>query len=460
VPVKTVFPGRYEDPQLIARGGMGEIYRAHDTTLGRIVAIKLLDDRFALDESVRQRFTREALAAARLSSEPSTVTIFDVGDWDDRPFIVMEYLPGGSLEDVLKRGGAQPPARVLEWLAQAAQALDHAHELGVVHRDVKPANLLLGEDERVRVADFGVASARGLDSLTQTGTIIGTAGYLSPEQASGHEATASSDCYALGVVAFELLAGSRPFQSSNATTEAADHVLAPPPSITERRPGLPPALDAVLRRAMAKNPQARYATCGEFVEALRDAFTRDAEPTRVMSVPVAPQRRGGFLLSLVLAMLLAAGILGAVLLTRRHDNPQTLRVTITQRGTTVRETVTQPATPPPTPPKTATTTQQTATTTQQTATTTTAASAAANGFAKMRAGDYTGALPLLQQAAQALQGSGSVAEAYNDFNLAFTLAKTQGCSQQVLDLLDESQRIQGHRKPIDDLRHACKHARH
>jgi serine/threonine protein kinase len=450
MPVRTAsLPPRYEIPQLIARGGMGEIYRAHDSTLGRDVAIKVLDDRFALDESVRQRFTREALAAARLSSEPSAVTIFDVGEWDDRPFIVMEYLAGGSLEDVLKRGGAQDPARVLGWLEQAAQALDHAHESGIVHRDVKPANLLIGDDERVRVADFGVASARGLASLTETGTIIGTAGYLSPEQAGGHEATSSSDCYALAVVAFELLAGSRPFQSNNPTTEAADHVLAPPPSITERRPGLPPALDAVFRRAMAKDPHARYATCGELVAALRGAFTRDAEPTRIMSVPQTPRRPGRFAVPLVLALILGAGVLGAVLLTTRDDKPNTLRVTITQRGTTIRETVTQRATPPPSP--------NTATTTATP--TTSAASAAANGFAKMRAGDYAGALPLLQQAATALQGSGSLAEAYNDYNLAFTLAKTQGCSQQVLDLLDASQRIQGHRKPINDLRHACKHAR-
>jgi serine/threonine-protein kinase len=428
----AALPERYRDPQLIARGGMGEVYCATDTTLGRTVAIKVL--RPALDETFRQRFTREALAAARLSSDPSTVTIFDVGEWDGRPFIVMEYLTGGSLEDALKREGAQPPARVLEWLEQAAHALDHAHGQGVVHRDVKPANLLIGEDGHVRVADFGVASARGLDSLTQTGTVIGTAGYLSPEQALGRGATPASDCYALGVVAFELLAGSRPFQSTSATAEAAAHVQSPVPSLTERRRALPTELDAVIAQALAKDPDHRFATCSEFVAALRAAFADAAGTTRVLAAPAAHRPRR-LVLPVVVLLLVAAGILAAVLLTTHGGG--THAVTVTQRGTTVQQTVTlrETTTPPPT---------------------VSAASAAAQGFAKMQAGDYAGALPLLEQAARSLQGSGSLNEAYNDYNLAVSLAQTQGCSSQVLDLLDASQAIQGHRKPIDQLRHACK----
>jgi serine/threonine-protein kinase len=433
-----ILPARYRNPRLIARGGMGKIYAATDSTLERVVAVKVLDDRFALDDTFRARFTREALAAARLSSGPSTVTIFDVGEYDGRPFIVMEHVTGGSLEDVIKRDGAQTPARALEWLEQAAHALDHAHEQGVVHRDVKPANLLLGEDGGVRVADFGVASARGLVSLTQTGTVIGTAGYLSPEQALGNAATAASDCYALAVVAFELFAGTRPFENSSATAEAAAHVQSPVPSIFH----LPREVNAILARAMAKDPSARFATCSEFVAALRAAFADDAGATGIVA-RVAPQRRHRFALPLVLALLVAGGILAAVLLTTRdgaRTARQPLRVTITERGTTVERTVTQRATPPPT-----------------TAAVDNAA-AAAQGFAKLQAGDYAGALPLLQQAAQALQGSGSLNEAYNDYNLAFALAKTQGCSSRVLDLLDASQQIQGHRKPIDDLRHGCRKA--
>src|ERR671914_913999 len=167
----NLLPPRYRDPQRIGQGGMGEIYRAEVELLGRTVAIKLLADRYAADEAVRSRFTREALAAARLSGQPYTITIFDVGEHERRPFIVMEYLRGGSLEDRLREHGAQEPARVLDWLEEAASALDAAHANGIVHRDVKPGNLLLTPDGSVRVADFGVASAAGLDSLTAAGTV-------------------------------------------------------------------------------------------------------------------------------------------------------------------------------------------------------------------------------------------------------------------------------------------------
>src|SRR5947207_3680969 len=208
----TLLPTRYRDPELVARGGMGAVYCATDASLGRPVAIKVLDERLASDESLRKRFEREALTAARLSGEAGIVTIFDVGEWNGRPYIVMEYVRGRSLQDVLRDDGAQAPASMLRWLDQTARALDYAHERGVVHRDVKPSNLLLDRQGRVHVVDFGVATAVGLDSLTQTGTVIGTAGYLSPEQAQGHPATPASDRYALGIVAYELLAGVRPFE--------------------------------------------------------------------------------------------------------------------------------------------------------------------------------------------------------------------------------------------------------
>ena len=170
-----ILPARYRNPQLIGRGGMGDIYRATDAALGRDVAVKVLAERYAQDAAVRERFTREALAAARLSGEASIVTIFDVGEHHGRSYIVMEYLGGGSLEDVLRRSGAQPPARVFAWVDQAARALDAAHRRGVVHRDVKPGNLMLDREGNVHVADFGIASAAGMDSLTVTGTVLGTA---------------------------------------------------------------------------------------------------------------------------------------------------------------------------------------------------------------------------------------------------------------------------------------------
>ena len=226
-----IFPPRYKGPQRVGRGSMGEIYRATDATLGRAVAIKVLAQLYAENDSIRERFTREALAAARLSGAPNTITVFDVGEWNGRPFIVMEYLSGGSLEARLQADGPQPTGRALDWLEQAARALDAAHAAGVVHRDVKPANLLLDREGNVHVADFGIASAAGMDSLTQTGTILGTAGYLSPEQAKGERATSASDQYALGVVGFELLTGQRPFQAETMTAEATAHVHQPVPSV-------------------------------------------------------------------------------------------------------------------------------------------------------------------------------------------------------------------------------------
>ncbi len=441
-----VLPPRYQDARLVAIGGMGEVYRATDTVLGRTVAVKLLSERYASDETVRERFAREGLAAARLSSEPGIVMIFDVGENDGRPFIVMEFLSGGSLQEVLEREGAQPPPRVLRWLEDAAEGLDRAHARGVVHRDVKPANLLLGADGRLQVADFGVASAAGLASLTATGTVIGTAGYLSPEQAQGSAATPASDRYSLAVVAWELLAGGRPFQNMNVAAEATAHVWSPVPPL----PGAPPRVDAVFTRALAKNPETRFRSCREFTAALHAAFVRTATPTRVVAAPppAVPRRRRNLLLPLLIALLLAAaGATAAIIVANRDSGSpaRVVRVTVTRSGKTVLRTVTTQRTGPP----------ATTGTTAGTTTGTSGASTAAAGYARMQVGDYAGALRLLQQAAQQLQGTHSLGEAYNDFNLALSLAKIEGCSGQVLQLLDASQAIQGHRAPIDELRAAC-----
>ena len=290
---------RYRDPQHLARGGMGDVYRATDTQLGRTVAIKVLGDRYADDESVRERFKREALAAARLSGSPNTVTIFDVGESDGHPYIVMELLEGGTLEDRLRAGGAQDPADVLRWLEQAAGALDAAHAAGVVHRDVKPGNLLLNSRGEVSVADFGVASAVGLDSMTMTGTVLGTAGYLSPEQAKGERATPASDRYALGVVAYELLTGERPFASRLRDGRGGRPRPRTDPATPSQHGDVPPELDPVLRRALAKDPAERYASSADFVAALREALSHAAGTTRALAAvgeeeytPVAaPPRR-------------------------------------------------------------------------------------------------------------------------------------------------------------------------
>jgi serine/threonine-protein kinase len=435
---ESAVPDRYRNAELIARGGMGEVYRAEDADLARIVAVKLLAGRFADNEAIRGRFTREALAVARLSHAPSTVTIFDVGEHGGRPYIVMEYL---------------------EWLGQAAAALDAAHFNGIVHRDVKPANLLLDDHERVKVADFGVASAADLGSYTEAGTVVGTAGYLAPEQARGERATPASDLYALAVVAFELLTGKRPFERESSTAEAMAHVSAPIPPASDSNPQLPRELDDVLARGLAKEPEHRFATAADFVDALRDALDREAGTTQVAAIaPVRParSRRRMPLLLLLLGAALVAGVLAAALLARddretagttaRHTVQKTVQQTVQE---TVQETVTLPGT----------TVVQTVTTAPTPPATTTAAAPASaspselndQGFELMRAGRYTAALPLLEQAVAGLAGSGELAEAYASYNLAYT-RRALGQCDGVVDLLNRSEQVQGTRKEISKLR--------
>ena len=450
---------------------MGVIYRAEDTVLERVVAIKVLADPYADDEAIRRRFTHEALAAARLSNQPGTTTIFDVGEHEGRPYIVMEYLPGGSLADRLAAEGAQPPGRALAWLAQAAGALDAAHAAGVVHRDVKPANLLLNDHGTVHVADFGVASAVGLDSFTAAGTIVGTAGYLSPEQARGDRVTSASDRYGLAVVAFELLTGARPFERASTTAEAAAHVSAPVPAASLVNPELPPELDEVLARGLAKRPEDRYDSCSELVADLRGAFDAAAghtavhRGTAVAPPPPPPRRRaplglavaGALLLALAGAALALAFLDGdedggedgqvAQTTAARTTVPRTVRETVTLEGTTVVETVvtTAPAEEEPPPP---TTTEEAPPPPDDTRS---PAELNDEGFALMQAGDYEAALPLLEQAVAGSSGSGQLVEAYASYNLAFT-RRALGRCDGILELLARSEQVQGTRGEIQRLR--------
>jgi len=457
-----ILPPRYRDAERIGHGGMGDIYRATDSVLGREVAVKILADRYAQDKPVRERFTREALAAARLSGEPNIVTIFDVGEHNGRPYIVMEHLGGGSLDDVIRSGGAQPPQRVFTWLEQAARALDTAHARGIVHRDVKPGNLLLDRERNVYVADFGIASAAGMDSLTMTGTVLGTAGYLSPEQAQGERATPASDRYALAVVAFELLTGSRPFEADSPTAEAAAHVNAPVPSISARA-DLPRELDRCFERALSKDPARRFPTCAEFVAALRSAFAEAAGQTRQLApVPptaatrtLPPPRASSSAWPLLIALIVAGAVAGALLayfLTRGGSSsppaPTTIIThvqTVTTQGqvTTVERPVTVTTSPTTGPP--ATSSAPPAPSGQS------GVDLNSAGYAKMQAGDYAGALPLLEAAVQKLDGTGVLDEAYAKYNLAYTRYHLGNCDG-VLDLLDQAEAIEGRKGPIDRLR--------
>ncbi|MDX6474600.1 MAG: eukaryotic-like serine/threonine-protein kinase [Gaiellaceae bacterium] len=463
-PIDTLLPARYRDARPIAHGGMGEIFLATDSELGREVAVKVLAERYAKNDDLRARFKREALAAARLSGNHNIVTIFDVGEHGGRPIIVMEYLAGGSLEQRVKDRVPLEPAQVLDWLGEAAAALDAAHAAGIVHRDVKPGNLLLDDRGHVKVADFGIASAAGMDSFTQTGTILGTAGYLSPEQARGERATAASDRYALGVVAWELLTGRRPFESDTPTAEAVGHVNTPVPSAHAANPALPRGFDSVFEQALAKDPAARFSDASEFVGALRSALHDEAgdtgwiepvaasAPTRVAATP----GRSRLWIPVLVVALIAGGVLAAVLASRssKHASgpgPRTVVRTVTGPGKTVLQTVTAPTTA-----TTPSATTPSATTPSTTAPATPPSGGSGSqlndaGFAKMRQGDYAGALPLLEQAVQKLSGSGSTNEAYADYNLAYTRRKLGRCDG-VLGLLDRSQAIQGHRSEIDSLR--------
>ena len=237
----------------------------------------------------------------------------------------MEYFPGGSLAERVATRKPCPTGQALDWLEETSAALDAAHAAGIVHRDVKPANLLLDGRGHVFVADFGIASAAGLDSFTRAGTILGTAGYLSPEQAKGERATAASDLYGLAVVAWELLTGHRPFESSSPTAEAAAHVNAPVPSVHDANPALPPGFDPIFERALAKEPAARHATAAELVGDLRRALHDDGgrhldraarSPGSCDTRRSCASARRRWLPAGLLAVLLAAGILTAVLVGR------------------------------------------------------------------------------------------------------------------------------------------------
>jgi eukaryotic-like serine/threonine-protein kinase len=288
---RIALPSRYRVVRHIANGGMASVWAAQDELLGRLVAVKVLSPAYASEERANRRFLREARAGARLSDCRHVVTVYDIGEHQDRAFMVMEHFAGGTVADRLRSGREIPRVLALRWLREAAEALDCAHRHAVVHRDVKPANLLLDEHGRLAVGDFGIATVATEASVTQTGQVLGTAAYISPEQARGEPATAASDRYALAVVAFELLTGQRPFQADHPAAQARAHVEASVPSASAAGAGLPASVDRVLRAGMAKDPAQRPHTASELLDRLEEAIDEDQLAAEAPTAVAAPAPR-------------------------------------------------------------------------------------------------------------------------------------------------------------------------
>jgi eukaryotic-like serine/threonine-protein kinase len=327
---------RYELEELVGTGGMSTVFRAHDLQLERRVAIKILHEHYAEDPEYLERFRREARAVARLS-HPNIVTVIDRGDDGERQYIVFEHVAGENLKELVLRSGRLPVRRALELSLAIADGLSFAHEHGLVHRDVKPQNVLLSQEGEVKVTDFGIARSLHVEhGVTQTGTVLGTGEYLAPEQASGKGVSPATDVYSLGVVLWELLAGDVPFTGENFVAVALRHVNEPPPDLRQRRPDVSPRLEAAIERALAKDPARRFPSMAAFAKELRAclaevdgkspppppqddaALTLVTPPVRAPARPPARRpsrrRRRAALLYVLLAVVVAGAAFAAVFL--------------------------------------------------------------------------------------------------------------------------------------------------
>jgi eukaryotic-like serine/threonine-protein kinase len=316
----TLVDGRYRVIRRLGAGGMAEVYCAEDQQLGRQVALKLLYRRFAEDDEFVERFRREASAAAGLQ-HPNIVQVFDRGRWDGTYYIAMEFLPGRSLKQIVHDHGALEPDLAADLTIQILQAARFAHRRGVVHRDLKPQNVLVDDEGRAKVADFGIARA-GASDMTETGSVMGTAQYLSPEQAQGEPVDARSDLYSIGVVLYELLTGVVPFDAESPVTVALKQVSEAPVPAIQRNPAIPPALDAVVMHAMRKDPNARFQDADEFIAAIERALAGGYVEQRVVEEPVVEDdgwKKWAIAALVVLA--LAAIAVGAYLLLRTETKP-------------------------------------------------------------------------------------------------------------------------------------------
>lgn len=285
--------GRYRLDERIGEGGMAVVYRGYDLVLNRVVAVKVLRDQYISDSNFLRRFEREAQSAARLS-HPHIANVYDVGQDGHTRYIVMEYVDGPNLKELIRRQGPFSVDGAAFIIRQVAEALDYAHAHGLVHRDIKPQNILVDQNGHVKVVDFGIAKGLSDANLTEDGTGMGTVHYVSPEQARGAQATPASDVYATGVVLYEMLTKRLPFEADTPVGVAMQHVSANPPPPSQFNPAIPPEVEAIVLRALAKNPADRYPSAGALADALDNwerAATADSQATRVISAaPAAVER--------------------------------------------------------------------------------------------------------------------------------------------------------------------------
>jgi eukaryotic-like serine/threonine-protein kinase len=317
--VGDVLAERYELEELVGSGGMSSVYRAHDKVLDRRVALKVLHQQLTSEDEYVERFRREARMVAGLLHQ-NIVTVIDRGEDRGCPFIVFEFVDGENLKQLVNREGRLPVDRAVELAVQVARGLSFAHSNGYVHRDVKPQNVLLNGDGEAKVTDFGIA--RSLDvkhGVTQTGTVLGTSDYIAPEQAQGQRVDEHTDVYSLGIVLFELLTGDVPFSGDNFVAVAMKHINETPPPVSVLRPEVPPRLDAAVARALAKRPEDRFATMGDFGRELEACLEELRAPggaqTMVIppSAPAPPVRRQRARRRVpVAALLVVAGLAAAI----------------------------------------------------------------------------------------------------------------------------------------------------
>jgi serine/threonine-protein kinase len=326
--VGETIAGRYEVEELVGHGGMSSVYKARDALLERHVALKILHEQYSADDGFVERFKREARSVAQLQ-HPNIVTVIDRGEENGRQFIVFEYIEGENLKEHVVRNGRLDVREALEIALEVARGLAFAHDQGLVHRDVKPQNILLNGDGRAKVTDFGIARTVDVDGMTQTGTVLGTSNYIAPEQASGNRVDAHSDVYALGVVLYELLAGEVPFPGESFVAVAMKHVHEPAPNLLDVRGDVPLRVAAAVDRALEKDPEQRFPTMDAFaaeLEACHSELEHGPEGDATMVIPSArraPRRhkrvsRWPIAIGLLALLAIAAIIIG--LLAARGSN--------------------------------------------------------------------------------------------------------------------------------------------